>query len=410
VDGPRRPPATPLPAAEEALFVGETLNEGLVVDYPLGVVSAAMFVGTAALMILGVQPVVLSALAEAGWITQQQAGPLGTAEVLAIALGSALGPTLLRSGGVRWKTAALSLALGACNLGVLKVHGYLGLSLLRGAAGLAEGLALGAVILLTLRNSQPDRLNAIFLAVQTAPQAVLAYFLPTVITPRFGPEAGFIILALLAVASAAASLLLADEIPMPRDETRRRGRWPLSVFVALGAVGLQNAAIGGAWDYIDLLAVQYHLPASLAGVAVSGGLVLQVIGAFLVALWGPRIPFLAALIVGSLCQAGIIAVLSRADNALLYLAPALAFGLFWLAMNPFQVRLLIDLDPERQAAVYLTAVVLVGMSIGPTVCALGVKGTDVTGAFQIAAALMGLGSAAYVWLAVARPARSSTAP
>jgi len=391
----------PVPPGAEAITVGEIAPHG-VVDHPLPVLAACMVAGTVALMILGVQPVVLGGLARAGWVSEAQIGPLATVEVLAIALGSAIGPGFLRGGAMRLKTAVLSLALAGANLAIYLVHAALALDALRACAGLIEGLILGATIVITVQNSRPDRMNALFLAFSTLPQSVMAYFLPTWITPRFGPEGGFVVLAVLAVISAGSAFFLVDSAPKPPPETVGKTVWGWPVLVALAAVGFQNAAIGGAWDYIELLADQHHFPAQLAGVAVSGGLLFQVAGAFAVAAWGPRLPFRAALVAGSLFQSAIIALLALAQTPLMYIAPALSFGLFWLAMSPFQVRLLIALDQTRGAALMLTAVTLVGLSAGPSISALGVRGADVTGAFWIAAVLMATGCALYAALGFRR--------
>jgi len=213
-----------------------------------------------------------------------------------------------------------------------------------------------------------------------------------------------VILAALAAMSGLAAFCLVDSAPPPRAESTGKPVWTAPIFVALASVGLQNAAIGGAWNYLPLLVDQHHFSPALAGVAVSGGLLFQVAGAFAVAAWGRRFDFRAALIVGSFCQAGVIGALALAAAPMVYVSFALLFGLFWLALSPFQVRLLIALDQTRSAALLLTAVTLVGLSVGPSVSALGVHGADVTGALWIAAAMMGAACALYSAASLRRPA------
>ncbi len=404
-DDADRLPRVPPPVGAEALEIAEiTALPGA--DQPLGVVTAAMVVGTVALMILGVQPVLLGALAQAGRLSDAQLGPLATAEVLALALGSAIGPALLRGGAIRLKAGVLSLLLAAANLAIYGVHSVLILDLLRGVAGLIEGLMMGATIVVLIQDRHPDRLNAIFLALSALPQAAMAYLLPVWIVPHYGANGGFVVLAGLSMISAGACLFLVESAPPASPESTGAPVWTAPIFLALAAVGLQNAAIGGAWDYMQLLSDQHHFPPQTAGVAVSGGLMFQVAGALAVAAIGHRFPFRGALILGSACQAGVIALLALAGTPLLFLAPAMAFGLFWLALSPFQVRLLIDLDQTRTAATLLTAVSLVGLSLGPSLSAFGVHGGDVTGAFWIAATLMGAGCALYVVLSVWRRSRA----
>ncbi len=348
-------------------------------------------------MILGVQPVLLGGLAEAGRITDKALGPLATVEVLMIALGSAIGPAFARGGRMRLKTAALSLLLVGLDLSVVSAKGWWPLAAVRGAAGLVEGLLMGVTILVTIQHRHPDRLNAVFLAVSAVPQAVLAWLLPIWITPRFGSDGGFVALALISVAAVLAAFSLSSRSPVAAAP-HLRALFSRRAAIALAAIGLQNAAIGGAWAYVERLAAQHGFPPYVAAIAVSGGLVVQVVGALAAGAFGRLAPFRTALIVGSLAQTGVIVGMAIAGAPLAYLVPALGFGLLWLAMSPFQVRLLIDIDPSRVAAEMLTAVSLVGLSLGPALSALGIVGDTVTGAFWVAAALMLVSTALYVVL------------
>jgi hypothetical protein len=71
-------------------------------------IATAMWVGTAALMVLGIQPIFLAALVAEHRITDMVLGRLATVEVLAIAVGSAIGTAFFRTGGMRswrWSTS-----------------------------------------------------------------------------------------------------------------------------------------------------------------------------------------------------------------------------------------------------------------------------------------------------------------
>ena len=376
-------------------------------DPPMGVIAACFVVGTVALMILGVQPVLLEALTSAHRLTDAEVGPLATIEDLALALGAAIGPAWMRRGSIRSKAVALSLLLTGAHLGIYLADSALLLDVFRGVAGLLEGLALSAALVILIHHSQPDRLNGAFLGLSTLPQALMAYAVPAWITPRLGAEGGFVVLAGLGLVSAGAALFLPGRAARADAETATPTRWTTPIFLTLGAVALQNAAIGGAWNYLPLLVDQHHFAPILGGIAVAGGLIFQVAGAGAVAAWGGRFPYRPVLIAGALCQTGVITALALAGAPWMFVIPALLFGLFWLAMSPFQVRLLIALDPSRGAAVLLTAVTLVGLSLGPAVSAAGVHGAEVTGALVIAAGLMALSCALYVLVAFVSRSRSA---
>lgn len=364
-------------------------------DPPPAVIAACFVVGTVALMILGVQPVLLEALTSAHRLTNAEVGPLATIEDLALALGAAIGPGWMRRGSIRSKAVALSLLLTGAHLGIYLADSTLLLDLFRAFAGLLEGLVLSAALVILIHHSQPDRLNGAFLGLSTLPQALMAYAVPAWITPRLGEGGGFLVLAGLSLVSAGVALRLPGRSERAQAEPAAPTRWRAPIVLALAAVALQNAAIGGAWTYLPLLVDQHHFAPVLGGVAVAGGLLFQVAGAGAVAAWGRRLPYRPSLVIGALCQTGVITVLAFAGAPWLFVGPALLFGLFWLALSPFQVRLLIGLDPSRGAAMLLTAVTLVGLSLGPAIAAVGVHGAVVTGALMIAAALMALSSGLY---------------
>jgi MFS transporter, DHA1 family, inner membrane transport protein len=69
----------------------------------------------------------------------------------------------------------------------------------------------------------------------------------------------------------------------------------------------------------------------------------------------------------------------------------------WLALNPFQVLLLIEVDPSRRIAMQQTGLNLVALSIGPAIGAFGVRDTDVRGAYWIAAAILVASGIMFMW-------------
>ncbi len=68
---------------------------------------------------------------------------------------------------------------------------------------------LGTAIVILTSTPHPDRVNALFLAIQTIPQMVAAYFLPVVIIPRWGSSSGFALLCLIALVSVAGAWVFA---------------------------------------------------------------------------------------------------------------------------------------------------------------------------------------------------------
>jgi len=380
-------------------------DEAYVVDDGAPAIATAMWMGTAALMILGIQPILLASLVAEHRITDAMLGQLATTEVLAIALGSGVGAAFFRTANMRPKAAVLAAALAAVNLGCCFGDGQLPLFLLRGAAGVLEGVLLGCTIVLLTRTRAPDRINGVFLAAQTIPQALAALALPIYLTPRWGSDAGFVILAVLAaIGTFLAPLLPSSGAPPAGIETaagdapKAAAPWvwtPEIVFVMLALV-LQTSGIGAAMEYLAVLAAHHGFSTQAAGLATSGNLITQVVGAFLVVGVAYRIPSAIALLFGVAAQFAMSVAFPAMPNAASYIAVSCLFGGFLLALGPFQVAWLVRIEPTRRIALMITPFTLIGWSFGPFVASFFVTPGHSDAAFWTAAGLFACAGLSYV--------------
>ncbi len=364
-----------------------------------------MIIGAVALMILPAQPVVLGTLVTEHRLAAGSVGMLATTELLLLALGAAVGPRLMRGSAFRLKVAGALAAVVAADFVMGWCVTIPVLFAIRGMAGLFEGLALSATIITLIGAARPDRLNGIFLAASTLPQVGLALLLPTVIVPFGGSNASFAVLGLLAAGGIVATLWLPPTAILdnePADATPVR-RW--TAIVALGAVVVQNAATGGAWDHLQILADQYRHSAGVVAIAMAGCLALQIVGAMLAALFGAKLPYLRILVAGASLQAGLILVMASGRAVFPFVASTLAFGLLWNAASPFQVRMLIALDDSRRTAQAQSPATLVGLCMGPAICGSAIHPDDVTPAFGYAAVLMAAAAMVYIGILVAQHRR-----
>lgn len=364
---------------------------------------AAMVVGTCSLAANGVQPVILGALTGASRLSEGQAGGLASAEMLALALASFVGVPFFRRGSMRLKTMIVSLLLVAVDVSAHRSGSIESLFALRTVAGILEGLLMGVMSLVTIASRSADRLTGLFWGAAAIPIAVAAYVIPVIAVPAFGVNGGFYVLTIFALSSAAAAGLLPHQISALSHSRTRATRWRVPTYLAFTGILLQSAADGGAWGYLDLLAIQKHFPEGVAGTAVSLGLVAQVIGALLASLLSRRIPYRAVLITQCLVTSVLLLALAQCESVSAYLIASLAINFLMLAQMPFQILLLLSLDTTRRSALYSNAVGMVGLSVGPTMCALGVRGSDVEGAFTIAAAAMFIALFCFI---LVRPSRA----
>lgn len=389
-------PRSPVPLAGEVPSFGQ----------PPVTVGCAMVIGTNALMILGVQPLLLGALTEEGRLSVTALGRLAMVEVLALALGSAVGARIMVGSSIRVKTSMACALLALAHFGTYFSDSPIALFGLRAAAGGMEGLALGATIVILTHTRHPGRVSGLFLGLQTIPQMIAAYFLPVIILPKWGANAGFGLLGAFTLASIPAVWWLKSPVRIVSASTRSAWHRSPGVVIALSAIIVQNAAIGGAWNYIELIASEHQFGTHAIGVAMSASLACQVGGALFVAWIGWRAPYRVVLWIAISLQVIIAIVLARPTSAALYIAEACAFGLLWLALQPFQIRQLITLDTARHAALLVTPLTLVGLSLGPFCVSFAVRPGNVGGAFWASAALFAL-SAVLFELATQRAQRAS---
>ncbi len=382
-----------------------TRNDPFVVQDGVPAIAAAMWIGSAALMVLGIQPILLAGLVGEHQITDALLGRLATAEVLAIAGGSVFGTALFRSGGMRMKAAVLSALLTLANVACCYVHGATSYFVLRFAAGALEGLLLGCTIVILTRTRSPDRANGVFLAAQTIPQAVAALLLPIYLAPRWGSSASFVILAGLALAGVGLTRFRPRAAaPKPDRTTAGVWIWTGEIVCVLVALTLQTAGIGAAMEYLAELATLHHFSPQTVGFATSGNLVFQVAGAFVVVGIAWRIPSAIALLTGVALQALLAMLFPIVPTGGSFVVVACLFGLFLLALGPFQVAWLVRIEPTRRVALLLTPITLIGWSLGPFAASFWVTPARGESAFWVAAALFLAAGGAYVSaLILARP-------
>ena len=371
-------------------------------------IAGAILLGTAALMILGIQPLLLGALTEDHRLSVAALGRLATVENLALAAFSAVGSRIMGGPRIRLKATLVCVALAVANISIYLADTSTSLFVFRSIAGALEGLMLGTAIVVLTSTPHPDRVNALFLAIQTIPQMVAAYFLPVAIIPRWGSSAGFALLCLVALVSVAGAWALRVPAAVRREPTRAVVPTTWRVLIGLAAVISQNAGIGGAWNYFEQAGAQRHFGPNVIGFALSASLAAQIAGAFFVAWIGWRAPYRIVLPIGIAVQTFMVLALAQLTNATSYTAIAAGFGLLWLGLQPYQIRQLLTLDATRRSALLVIPLALTGLSLGPFAVSFAVDGNDVDGCFRVAAAFLAL--SAVLFGAIGKSATAEALP
>lgn len=334
--------------------------------------SISILIGSCAILILGVQPVLLGAMVQEGRIGEAQVGNLVTIEMLAMVAGSLAGIGLLRKMGARPVIGLAGLILAGINIAMTGQSGIIFLSLLRGMAGLGEGVMIASALVAISRVARVERASAIFLAVQTLLQAAVAAALPYIVIAGSRTDTALLALAAAAAVAAMAALMLPQHLRPAAPDGDRGALTPASLTALLGA-GLFLGAIVSVWSYFGLWLIRYGYPPAFEGTAVSLCLVAQVIGALAAARFGERLPNRSTIAACALAGALLVALfyLGR-GSAEAIIAVSIAFGFVWLFTLPFFAGWLIEIDPGRRAVLYLTAFQLGGAALLPSLAGVAV--------------------------------------
>lgn len=371
-------------------------------DNPL-TLTAALGLGCLALLMLGVQPLILGALVTAGRLDVHLLAQAAMIEMLALGVVSGvLGAVARHRNLTVWSLGGCALFV-ASNLACMEASGF-GLVALRGLAGAAGGALVWITAGVIGRSPSALRLSGIFSGAQALTQAGLAALIP-IAAPALGANAGFALLALLGVLSVvfvAAIPRALSELPAPEE-----GHARLSLPGRLGLAGafFLMAGIVGVWVFVEQIATQHGVGASAVSLAVALSLVMQIAGAAFITWIGPRASPQIALPLICAAYIACLAVMGLTPSHNLFVGAILVFGFLWTMSLPLFLPLLIGVDPTRRSAMLLAGAQLLGGSAGPLLTGLLVTGPDLQPVLGYGAALF-VASAAFVGLAWAARGRA----
>jgi hypothetical protein len=345
-----------------------------------------MVVGIVAIMIAGLQPQLLGALAEEGRLTPAQIGHASTAELLAMGLAAGFAGALLKAERLRLIGLIAGLVLAVLDVVTTRLTGE-AITLARAAAGLPSGVMMWIALCLIARAPRPERWTGVYLTLQTLAQFLVAAALTAWVMDRAGANGGWLALAGLSALAAIAALACPPRLaPLAHHDASPGGLPPPRGLAALAACFLMLAFIIGVWVYAEPLSKQAGHAPSVVGLAVSLSLACQVAGGAAATLLAGRLPWFPTLVVCALIDLAVLAVFAALPSAPVFLAASAVFGFVWMFLSPFLVPMVIEADPSRRAAVMLGGAQLAGGSLGPLLASALVTASDARGALGFGAA------------------------
>ena len=351
--------------------------------------AATLFAGVVGVMFAGVGPLLLGGLEAEGRLSAAQLGQAATVELLAMGVAAALAGLLLDRVPLRFTAVACGLLIAALNYATTTVGGAT-LTLVRGLAGLPAGVLIWLITGMIVRSPRPERGAAVYLTVQTLAQLLMVAALTAFVIAPFGVDGGFMALALLGLAAAAAGLAVpAAYAPLP-DTGVANGFPPARGWLALAAAFAFNAFILAAWIYVEPLSRQAGHPPGTAGLAISLSLGAQVAGGTVATLAAARISWFRALAGSVAAMIALLVIFALLPAVTVFLAASAAFGFLWIFAAPYLTPMAIEADPSRRAALLGPGAALLGCSAGPFLASFMVSDADVRGSLVLAAALAAL--------------------
>jgi DHA1 family inner membrane transport protein len=366
-------------------------------------IALTLTIGAGGTLVVGIQPLLLETLLSQGRVSASQLGWVATAEVLGMALGVLLGSRMLSGRKGRPIAAVAGLMMAISNFATLFASEPLLIVCIRALSGVAEGVLVAVAVLSISYSNAPARLNAVFLTVGAAPQLLLAYLIPAVFVPRFGPNVGFQFMVGVGLSCALMALCVRERFVPQALQPLRRIAWSQTVVLALIATLVMAAAIGACWSYVGPLAAELGLNPEQTGVAVAASLICQLLGSLIVAIVGWRLSFRAALLGGAVLQAITVLWLLGAHQALEFSVALGIFGFLWQGGMPFAMDLIVAVDSSRATAPLVLPLSLTGLSVGPLAASYFVD-HSVVGAFHVGILGCFLAVLSYLLVFRSRPA------
>jgi DHA1 family inner membrane transport protein len=346
-------------------------------------IALTIAIGCCGTLVLGIQPLLLETLLSQGILNTTEVGWTATAEVLGMAIGVLLGSRLLSKAHAKAGLIACGIGMASSNIATIAVHAVAGVILVRIISGVTEGVMVAAAVLSISYSNMPGRLNAIFLAAGTTPQILLAYGVPAVIVPRFGPNSGFGVMAVTGLVSVALAIWVRAAFAPHPESVNTNVSWTPRIILVLFATLTTAAAIGACWGYIGSLASENGFSEQTTGVAVTASLIFQVLGSVFVMVIGYRLSFRIALVGGAIIQTIAIIVLLHSNSIRQFTVALSVFGFCWQGCMPFAMDLIVEEDESRATAPLILPLMLTGLSVGPFIASFCV-GRSVAAALWVA--------------------------
>jgi hypothetical protein len=353
----------------------------------IGAVSAAaaIYLGSLAMLMVGVMPAILGALADEGRLSAAGIGQCATLECLTIGICAGLCGAFLKPGHLRWVAGVSAVALALLDLVSMPLGGV-AVMLARALAGIPEGILLWITVGMIARSLTPERIAGFFWTSIVSGQLFLAMTLVYLI-PHFGSAGGFAALGIIAFSGLAAAFYTPPAYA-PLVDDMASGAPPLRGWIALLATLIYTAAGGAVTVYLQPMAHEAGLTADVARSALWISLAAQVCGGLSATLLAGRVHYYTVFVGSSVVYIASWYLFTLHPPAWLFLLANAMFGFVIVLIGPFLVPMTIEADPSRRTAMQSGATQLLAGALGPLLASFVVDDRNVFGVIVLGSGLI----------------------
>ncbi len=328
-------------------------------------VTAAVYAGVVALLVVNVLPALVNVIALALKWDDSALGLFASADVAGITLGSVLGIPFVKRLSIRsiifGGVAALAVADAACAISHAEaiVVGF------RFLGGTASGLILaGCYALYSYVN--PQRNFAAFCVGQMASGFVGVTALPLV-TGHIGWQGAFYSLAI----ATALALTLTPWLPahsygktVAAAATHRESHASVWVWSAVVGIVIYVVGEGAVWTFMERMGMRSGISEHDVNLAVSACTLAGVFGAIATMFPSRRLGVVLPLTLSAVFSVASVCVMQTANPAL-FMASLCGFTFTWLSFSTVQFAVISEADPAGTATISMSAAWYAGFTIGP---------------------------------------------
>ncbi|TXS96468.1 MFS transporter [Parahaliea maris] len=353
--------------------------------------SVVISMGVISGCIPALQPLLLGGLLDRGHLNVVQIGQSATSEALGMVFATTVAAILLKPN--RLKPITIIALLGALVVNSLTViSSGIQVVVLRGISGLCSGVLLWVLLGLLSRSASPGRAFAVYVTAQAIASFILSSLITHWLVDVAGADGGYLIIAFANLVLMAAALVMPASYTTIESENRF-SRPPIHGLWALLSITLLLASILGFWVYIIPIGKSLGYSTDSLNSVISIAIGAQVIAGLCATALSTALKPFRVFVIGALLIIGSIVLFMTISHPLVLYSSLIVFSFVWMFVPPFQLPLLIELDPSLRSAIFIGTAQLSGVAFGPIFAAqiIGVASKQMAANSSIVLAMLSIG-------------------